>query len=644
MCGITGIFNFDRHDPVERAVLQAMNRQIVHRGPDSGGDYVKDNVGIAMRRLSIIDVAAGDQPLSNEDGTVWIVYNGEIYNHAELRPDLEKRGHRYRTHCDTETIVHLYEEYGPDCVLHLRGMFAFAIWDSNRKQLFCARDRLGIKPLYYARQERRLLFGSEIKTILEYPGMHAEFGCEGLPEFLAFGYLTGEDTMFRGVRKLLPGNTMIVREGGAVEIKQYWDLPQNAPDEGHSFDHYVKAYRDHLEFAVESHRMSDVPLGMLLSGGLDSSAVAALMQKHRRGESIQTFSVGYEELESSELPMAQKVAAHLGTDHHEVRISAGDFFGALPRLIWHEDEPLVWPSSVSLYFVCKLAASRVKVILTGEGSDETLAGYSRYAFTLWNKRFDGVYRSVVPGVVRHWIAQRSGDSALLSGAMKRRLQHTFIGRDGESIASFYLDNFYSAFSSAQQKKLLANGFGRDPYQGTMAWWDKSSGDFLNRMLYTDIKTYLLELLMKQDQMSMATSIESRVPFLDHVVVEFATSIPPRYKIHGLAGKHVLKKAVEDLLPQEVIYQRKRGFPTPWRTWLTTRWLDEVERQLTEPRSLERGFFRREAMQEIFAEHRRGSVDHSDRIWRLLNLELWHRSYIDADPAYRGSELTRVAVV
>lgn len=625
MCGICGVFCSDRTQHANREALAAMNRQIVHRGPDDDGFFVEDNIGLAMRRLSIIDVQAGHQPLSNELGSIWIVFNGEIYNHQDLRKDLEMRGHRYRTHSDTESIVHLYEEYGTKCVEHLRGMFAFAIWDRPRKTLFIGRDRLGIKPLYYCYDGRTLLFGSEIKTILAYPGVHPEFDSSTLAEYLAFGYLSGEQTMYAGIRKLMPGHTLSVDESGELQIRQYWDLTINADDGSRPAAPYVSQYREQLEQCVASHLMSDVPLGVFLSGGLDSSAIAALTTKIRK-EPIETFSVGYGEEAFSELPYARSVAEHLRSKHHEVHLSRDEFFQTLPRLIWHEDEPVVWPSSVSLYFVARLARERVTVVLTGEGSDETLGGYTRYAWTLLNTRMDRVYRTMTPGSLRRMLRERLVGSRL-SGALKRKLEHTFLGRDGASWPSFYFDNFYSAFSDAEQERLLtpeAAAAANDAYAASMYHWEKSSGDLLHRLLYTDIKTYLVELLMKQDQMSMAASVESRVPFLDHGLVEFTARIPSKHSIDGMAGKSILKAAVKDLLPSSIVYRKKMGFPTPWAYWLEGTTMDHIQEQLTEPRTLERGLFRPEAINRIIAEHRAGHRDHGNRIWRLLNLELWFR--------------------
>ncbi len=633
MCGICGIFFSDRNWRVQADALAGMNGSIVHRGPDDGGFFVEENVGLAMRRLSIIDVKSGHQPLANENEDIWIVFNGEIYNHAELRATLEARGHRYRTHSDTETIVHLYEEYGRDCVKHLRGMFAFAIWDRRKRVLCAARDRMGIKPFYYRWDGRAFLFGSEIKAILAYPGVAAEFNRGTLSEYLAFGYITGAETMFAGIRKLMPGHTLELTEQGESRIERYWDLTTEVDREPHPRDYYVKTYRELLEDAVCSHLMSDVPLGVFLSGGLDSSAVAALTKK-ACGDRIQTFSVGYGEEAFSELGFAREVAQHIGSEHHEVSLSREEFFANLPRLIWHEDEPIVWPSSVSLYFVARLAREKVTVVLTGEGSDETLAGYTRYAWTLLNSRMDSVYRSVTPEAMRQLV--RGGiQSGPLGASLHRKLQHTFLVRDGNSWPSFYFDNFFSAFAASEQSELLtpeALAYAGDAYAGSMQAWERSHGDLLHRLLYTDINSYLIELLMKQDQMSMAASLESRVPFLDHPLVEFTARIPAQYSIKGMAGKFILKQAVEDLLPKSIVYRKKMGFPTPWEYWLAGPQLDDLERMLLEPRSTERGLFRPEMVKRIFAEHRSKTRDHGNRIWRLINLEIWHRVLIDGEPA------------
>ncbi|HEY3618351.1 MAG TPA: asparagine synthase (glutamine-hydrolyzing) [Candidatus Sulfotelmatobacter sp.] len=634
MCGIAGILEFGAEARVDPGILRRMCDVMAHRGPDDDGFFIQGKIGLGMRRLSIVDLSTGHQPISNEDGSLWIVFNGEIYNHRALRERLITRGHQFRTQSDTESIVHLYEEYGKNCVEHLRGMFAFAIWDAKQQSLFVARDRLGIKPLYYRLTPKSFIFGSEIKVLLAYPGAAPELNRGALPEFLSFGYLSGDESFYNGVRKLMPGHRLEIDRRGNPHVEQYWDLPLTPEEKTHDEEFYVQSYRELLEGAVESHLMSDVPLGVFLSGGLDSSAVAALMTRIRR-EPVETFSVGYSEQTYSELPYARTMAQHLNSVHHEVFVSREDFFGALPNLIWHEDEPIVWPSSVSLFFVAQLARERVKVVLTGEGSDETLAGYSRYAFILKNTVFDRFYRGLVPSAVRSSVRDFIATSSWINASARRKLSHTFLGRDGESWASFYFDNFFSAFNQRDQSDLLADDF-RDEiltgsaYRNVLGYWEKSSGELLQRLLYTDIKTYLVELLMKQDNMSMAASIESRVPFLDHVLVEWATRVPASVQIRGSSGKWILKKAMEDLLPPSIINRRKLGFPTPWSGWLGGSQLDSIEQLLLESRTMNRGLLKRAAVERLFREHRAQYRDHYDRIWRLLNLELWHRVCLEGE--------------
>jgi asparagine synthase (glutamine-hydrolysing) len=631
MCGICGIFRFRTGHSVERSSLEAMNSQIVHRGPDDDGTWLSESTGLAMRRLSIIDLKTGHQPLSNEDGSIWIVYNGEIYNHASLREELLARGHVFRTRSDTEVIVHLYEEYGRNCVNRLRGMFAFVICDQRRNVLFGARDRLGIKPFYYRLDGDTFLFGSEIKALLAHPGVAVEFNPSVLPEYLAFGYVAGEATFFSGIRKLPAGHTLELNENGELRIQSYWDLSIADDPEDHTREYYVRRYRKLLEEAVSMHLMSDVPLGVFLSGGLDSSAVAALAAK-MHSEPIQTFAVGYAEQEYSELPYAKVVSSHIGSLHREVSITRQEFFDALPSVIWHEDEPVCWTSSVALYYLAKRTREQVVVVLTGEGSDETLAGYRRYAWTLWNARMDEVYRGLVPSGLRRIIRDliRSAD---IGATLRRKLEHTCLGRDGTLWQSFYFDNFYSAFSAQEQFQLLKPDLHRQidsVYDSSMAFCDGSKGNLLKRLLYTDIRTYLVELLMKQDQMSMAASLESRVPFLDHVLVEFAASIPSKYALKGFEGKSILKSAVEDLLPHSIINRKKMGFPTPWLGWLVGEQLQDLENLLLEPRSTERNLFQPNEIRKLFTEHRGRTRDNSARIWRLLNLELWFRIFVDGD--------------
>ncbi len=626
MCGITGFVNLKRAT-ASGPDLRRMLDVISHRGPDGHGMHEDGPAFLGHRRLSIIDVAGGHQPMSNETGSVWITFNGEIFNHADLRPALQAAGHQYTTRCDTETIVHAYEQYGPDCVKQFRGMFAFAIWDRDRRKLFCARDRLGIKPLYYYANDRFFAFASEIKALLRHPDIQANLEEKLLSEYLAFGYTSGEETLFRGIRKLMPGHTLTLDSvSGRVNIQQYWDVPESAAIETKSDEEWIRECRERLEETVRMRLMSDVPLGMFLSGGVDSSAIAALM-KRLRSEPVKTFAVGYQEAAYSELAYARQVSQAIGTDHHEIVIGMDDFFNALPRLVWHEDEPISWPSSVSLYFVSRLASEHVKVVLTGEGSDELFAGYHRYQHYLFNRRWADRYR-IVPAPLRAAIRHFIQNSHLLSANLRRKLQHTFLGREG-NVESLQLDNFYGAFSASERRRMLGASLtaASNPYATYLDYWTSRKGSVLSQMLYADQKTYLVELLMKQDQMSMACSIESRVPFLDHPFVEFAARVPDNLKIRNGQGKYIVKRAVEDLLPHDIIYRKKMGFPTPLRQWLLDSRSQPLYDLLLDPNRLLAEYVDLSYVRDLIHRQHSQTEDATDRIWRLLNLQLWGDLFI-----------------
>ena len=642
MCGIAGFVTTRPAGP-DRAVLERMADAIRHRGPDESGYYQDEWASLGHRRLSIIDLATGQQPMPNEDGGLWITYNGEIFNHAALRPALEEAGHRYRTRCDTETILHAYEQYGPRCLDRFRGMFSFAIWDKNARRLFCARDRLGKKPFYYYWDGRLFAFASEIKALLEHPAISPRFEDALLAEYLAFGYMSEERTLFSGIRKLMPGYYLTLEVGGqepVFETRQYWEIPAVPEAEERPDAEWIHECRERLEETVRMRLMSDVPLGMFLSGGLDSSAIAALMRRMFTGP-VKTFAVGYREAAYSELSYARRVAERIGTEHHEVSIGMEDFFQALPRLVWHEDEPIVWPSSVSLYFVSKLAAEQVKVVLTGEGSDELFAGYGRYRFYEWNARWGARYR-VVPPALRRAIRSLVAASPLLGAGARRKLQHTFLGL-GEDLESLYLDNFYSAFPASEQAALFPCLKGASAYGNFIRYWSqRSSSPPLARMLYADQKTYLVELLMKQDQMSMATSIESRVPFLDHEFVEFSTRVPERLKLRHGEGKYIVKKAVEDLLPADIVYRKKMGFPTPLRQWLLDPRADRIFEMLAVPDGLLAEYIDGGQLRALVERQKARSLDATDRIWRLLNLQIWGDLFLTGDRGRRWEELFQPA--
>ena len=636
MCGICGILDLNGRRPPE-GELRSMSAVLRHRGPDDQGEFTSGPLAMAFRRLSIVDVSGGHQPMANEDGTVWIVFNGEIYNDPELRPLLKQKGHCYATNSDTETILHLYEEYGVDCVHHLRGMFAFAIWDDSAKRLFCARDRLGIKPFYYMLSSDRFAFASEIKALLEMRGFHRRLNRRALPEFFTLGYISSPETMFEDIFKLMPGHRLLFdlsQEDKAPRITQYWDLDiESCPPELKESD-YVEQFSELFTEAVRTHLRSDVPLGVFLSGGLDSSSIAAVAASLRQ-EPIQTFSVGYSEDQYSELAYAREVAQHLGAEHNEIILGPDTFFESLPQMIWHEDEPIVWPSSVALGHVARLAREKVKVVLTGEGADEVLAGYLKYRVTLWNLRIGPAYWRVAPSFLRQAI-QRALESMLLPDWAQRKLRHSFLYYP-EAFERIYFDNFYSVFTPEEHSQMFSRSLREEvldsnPYANSMRFFSASaeSTNLLNRLLYLDIKTYLVELLMKQDQMSMAASIESRVPFLDHRLVEFTARVPARHKIRGFAGKYLLRRAMADRLPAAVLRRNKKGFPTPVRPWLQNQLFERVLRTLTDGRLAERQIISPTHVLNLLGALREGSSRAAEGCWRLLNFELWNRIFLDRD--------------
>jgi len=636
MCGINGIaFSSRSRRRVDAAVLKSMRDVITHRGPDDEGIFIDENVGLGHRRLSIVDVASGHQPMTNEDGSLYITYNGEVYNHADFRAALEERGHVYQTHCDTETILHLYEEYGDGCVEHLRGMFAFAIWDRNKRELFIARDRLGVKPLYYVHSDDgSLYFASEIKALLEARAVKAELNFAAFSDYLANHATSGEDTLFVNVKRLMPGHTLTWRDG-EIKLKKYWDVSfAKSAQDGRSSRDYIAEWSELFRQSVQLRLMADVPLGMFLSGGIDSSAIAAVMST-LVDEPIKTFSVAFAEREANELEYARLVARAFKTDHHEVVISPEQFFDALPELIWHEDEPLAHPSSVALYFVSELASRHVKVVLTGEGSDELMAGYARYRKTILNLALGERYHRMIPASVRELVRAR------IAGRTGSKLQRTFLHLSPD-IESIYFDNF-AVFARSDQEQLLTaetiDRIGRiDPYAGVRrVLSDTDAESLLDRLLYADIKTYLHELLMKQDQMSMAASVESRVPFLDHKLVEFTSSLPERLKLHGWTTKYVLRQSMKGVLPEQILTRAKMGFPVPIGAWFRGAYAQVVDEYVLSNRAMDRGIFNVQFVRTLVNQHQRGEANHSERLWSLVNFEMWLRRFVDGEKTWDESE-------
>ena len=630
MCGINGIAfspNSGRH--VDESRLVAMRDILHHRGPDDGGVFLDGNIGLGHRRLSIVDVAHGAQPMFNGDRSCAIVYNGEVYNHADYRAYLEARGYKFQNRSDTETILHLYAEYGRDCVDYLRGMFAFAIWDKNKRELFIARDRFGVKPLYYVHDsEGNLFFASEIKALLSGGAIKPEINFNALPDQFANHGTSGEETLFSGVKRLMPGHTLTWKDG-KIDIREFWDLSFEPKHEERTDAEYIEEWGDLFRESVKLRLMADVPLGMFLSGGIDSSAIAAVMSTMVT-EPIKTFSVGFREREANELEYARLVAKRFGTDHHEITITPEQFFEALPKLVWHEDEPIGFIASVPLYFVSKLAQEHVKVVLTGEGADETLAGYGRYAKALKLIAYGEKYESMTPGFLRDAVR---GGVATLPQALTRKLGRTFLSRESD-IESLFFDNF-SVFSTPMQaslfsSKTLENITDTNPYTRQNAWIDKcDSDDILDKLLYADTKTYLHELLMKQDQMSMAASIESRVPFLDHKLVEFAARMPREMKLRGGTTKWILREAMKGILPAEILDRPKMGFPVPIGGWFRGRFKHIVDEFVLGSRTMDRGLFEADFVRKLVANHIAGE-NHDERIWSLVNFEIWQRRFIDGE--------------
>ena len=636
MCGICGILTRNPSLVPDRDVLERMRDRIAHRGPDGAGLYLGPGVGLAHRRLSIVDLAQGQQPMYSHDRRFVIVYNGEVFNHPTLKAELETSGVRYRTRSDTETVLHLYERLGERAVERMRGMFALAIWDSLERRLFLARDRYGVKPLYYVhRPDGTLIFGSEIKALLPALGGRPDLNREALPDFLANHAPSGDATLFIGIMRLAPGHSLTWQDG-RINIRQYWDVPvansSAAPPQGSRAERaLIDEFRERFTEAVRLRLMSDVPLGMFLSGGIDSAAITSAMATLVK-EPIRTFSVAFAEREANELEYARLVATAYRTEHRETVVSPAEFFAELPRLVWHEDEPIAHPSSVALYFVSRLAARHVKVVLTGEGSDETLAGYNRYRVTEYNARLGALYRRCVPRFARSGL-RRALEGLPATFRLRQRASRTFLMR-GADLDELYFDNF-AVFGRAAQRELLspelrAQLAAVDPYAAYHSALSRVSGKpLLSQLLYADVKTYLHELLMKQDQMSMAASIESRVPFLDHPLTEWVAALPQTMKLRGMTTKWILREAMQGRLPAPILERRKMGFPVPVGSWLRGPWRPLLSEYLSGSRARARGFFEASAVERLVGEHIRG-VNRGERLWALLTFEIWARMFLDGE--------------
>ncbi len=645
MCGIAGFVENDPHrDQREaRAVLDQMCRVIAHRGPDDQGIFVDDRAAIGMRRLSIIDVAGGHQPMSGCDPSVKIVFNGEIYNHHDLQRELEARGHRFKTSSDTETIVHAYEEFGSRCVEQLRGMFAFAIWDARACKLFLARDRAGKKPLYYTiTRSGEFIFGSELKSLREHPEFRGDVSLEALDAYLSFGYVPDPLTIFHNVHKLAPGHRLTFEDGRA-HLERYWDFPYEdaQTDPFRTEDECLEELRALLDEAVRVRLESEVPLGAFLSGGVDSSTVVGLMSRHAT-QPVKTFSIGFYEDSYNELKYARVAAQKFGTDHHEFIVTP-DICAIVDELVWHVDEPFADSSAIPTYMVSKLAREHVTVALSGDGGDEVFAGYERYALDRKRSGF-----AHLPRVLREGLMQPLGRN-LPHGAWGKNFVHNValdpIDRYIEDVSVFTRLNKRSLYT----KDFRAQLNGGEPAAQFREIANRSRRDgSLDPLLYLDSKTYLPgDILTKVDRMTMAVSLESRAPLLDNKLIEFVcTRIPASMKMKGLGTKHIFKRAVRDLVPAEILDRPKQGFGIPINQWINREMRERVRGTLTEARTIQRGYVEPQYLKVLLDEHERGRRDHATELWALFMLELWHRRFVDDTRSSRPIDinLPRLATV
>jgi len=624
MCGIAGVHERTGHGRIDAGVAWQMLDVIAHRGPDDEGLHVADRAALGARRLSIIDLAGGHQPIANEDGTVVAAYNGEIYNYKQLRERLRRSGHTLSTESDTEVLVHLYEELGEDCVHELDGMFAFAIWDERRQRLLLARDRLGIKPLYVFRDGARVVFGSEIKSLLCHPEVPSGIDLDALAAFLLLKYVPAPRTMFAGITALPPGHLLVSdREG--VRTRQWWDVSFRRTADPPTEREAAEELRALLEQAVRSHLVSDVPFGAFLSGGIDSSTVVALMA-HELRHPVRTFAVGFQGAgeELSELPYARMVAERYETEHADVLVGAGDLVDRAADVVWHLDQPIADMACLPNLLVAELAAGHVKMVLTGEGGDELFAGYARYAGERFAPLFERIPRPIrrfalsVSGRSRRQSRPRIAIHALCQADERERIATWFPLMRPEARAELTVGELAAAVSRAVPRSLFMDTLGRTDAE-----------DSISRMLYVDTKLWLPDdLLARGDKMSMAASLEARVPLLDHRLVEFAASLPPRLKVKGLTRKYLLRKVARGLLPQPILDRPKKGFPVPMGAWIRGGARDMCHDLLSPATVRQRGLLAPEAVAALLEEHDRGSADHGPVLWALMSVELWHRAFVD----------------
>ena len=638
MCGICGMIGIGRAAAFDEAAVERMRAVLDHRGPDDQGTHVAEfaldagpaKVGLGHARLSIIDLATGHQPLANEDESIWIVSNGEIYNFQKLRSELEAQGHRFATRSDTEVIIHLYEERGVECLRELRGMFAFALWDGRKRTLFCARDRIGQKPFCYRAEPDRFLFASEIKSILQAPDVPRQLSLTGLHHYLTYQYVPHPGTMFEGIHKLAPAHYLLWRDG-KTEIHEYW-RPKFGTAERLSTDEYVERLRELMTESVKLRLISDVPLGAFLSGWMDSSIVVGLMAKLSNAP-VKTFAIGFEEKRFDELEYARTVAEHFGTDHQEfvVRPKAMEI---IPKLVWHYDEPFADSSAVPTWYVSEMTRRHVTVALTGDGGDEGFAGYPRYRAVRLAGWFDKL-----PGFARRALAGRFWEKLPVSvkqKTLRRRAQRLFLALnmapreryarwcaifDDSRKHPLYAPELLAALESDPSWRILDAEYEKVP-----------EVDFLGQTTFVDFMRYMPDdLCCKVDIAGMAHSLECRAPFLDHKLIEFVGTVPTDLKLRRFGGKYLLRRAFDHMLPKAVLKRKKMGFGVPIADWFRGELKDYVQDVLLDPSTLKRGYFKPESVEALVDEHVSQRFDHGYRLWSLLMFELWHRRFLDEIP-------------
>jgi len=620
MCGICGFTWNDKN------LVSKMNDAITHRGPDQDGVYTADGISLGHRRLSIIDLSDhGRQPMQNEDGNVQLAFNGEIYNYAELKPELEQRGHKFASNTDSEVIIHAYEEYGTDCVNKLRGMFAFAIWDAPKQQLFIARDRIGIKPLYYYNSNGKFIFGSEIKSILENKEVPRKLNHQAFYDYIGFEFVPAPETMFRDIMKLPAGHHLVCKNGN-ITITEYWDLSLKPNAENLSYDDAVEKQREILDYSVKSHLMSDVPLGVFLSGGLDSSALVAMMRRHITGK-LQTFTIGYKDKSFGELDFAKQVADYFDTDHQVLMIDDKLTPDHVEKALWHLDEPMTDLSSVPLLLLCEQAKKHVTVCLSGEGGDESYAGYDRFKASRLNRYFSAIPKPLRSHIISPLVAMLP-DQPQKKGAinmLKRFVEGSNLPKEGQHLRWQYFSD--DKQDAALFNDSLKNNANFDRFRFMRSYLEKcDAADSVNREIYLDMRYQMPDsVLMKVDKMSMASSLEVRVPLLDHVLVEFIASLPGNWKLKGLDTKHVFRSALDGMLPDNIVHRGKQGYSLPVKNLLRGQ-MKQYMLDLFDQSEIVKNNINKKTLDRLIEEHSNMKHNHNHVLWALINTAIWQHKF------------------